>query len=96
MLHHTFDQDPGNPLIFLWSEAYKNDDNFISHLANPAIGDYLQKHLKLSDSFTMDVYGKVREKCLEVMKWTDVTFKIFQSKLGLAYFNRILFKIVLL
>ena len=25
MLHHTFDQDPENPLIFVWSEAYKNE-----------------------------------------------------------------------
>ena len=38
MLHHTFDQDPENPLIFVWSEAYKNDEAFIAHLANPAIG----------------------------------------------------------
>ena len=33
MLHHTFDQDPENPLIFVWSEAYKNDEAFIAHLA---------------------------------------------------------------
>ena len=37
MLHHTFDQDPENPLIFVWSEAYKNDEAFIAHLANPAV-----------------------------------------------------------
>ena len=24
ILHHTFDQDPENPLIFIWSKAYKN------------------------------------------------------------------------
>ena len=40
MLHNTFDHDPENSLIFLWSEAYKNDDTFISHLANPAIGEH--------------------------------------------------------
>ena len=39
MLHHTFDQDPENPLVFVWSEAYKNDEAFIAHLANPAIGE---------------------------------------------------------
>ena len=33
MLHHTFDQDPENPLVFVWSEAYKNDEAFIAHLA---------------------------------------------------------------
>ena len=26
MLHHTFDQDPDDPLRFVWSEVYKNDD----------------------------------------------------------------------
>ena len=25
MLHHTFDQDPDNPLSFVCSEVYKND-----------------------------------------------------------------------
>ena len=57
MLHHTFDQDPENPLIFVWSEAYKNDEAFIAHLANPAIGEYLQEHPKLADDFTVEVYG---------------------------------------
>ena len=26
MLYHTFDQDPDDPLRFVWSEVYKNDD----------------------------------------------------------------------
>ena len=39
MLHHTFDQDPENPLCFTWSEVYKNDDAFLAHLANPSVGD---------------------------------------------------------
>ena len=82
MLHHTFDQDPENPLIFVWSEAYKNDEAFIAHLANPAIGEYLQEHPKLADDFTVEVYGTVGDKCLEVMKGTGVPFKVFQSKLG--------------
>ena len=82
MLHHTFDQDPENPLVFVWSEAYKNDEAFIAHLANPAIGEYLQEHPKLADDFTVEVYGTVGDKCLEVMKGTGVPFKVFQSKLG--------------
>ena len=82
ILHHTFDQDPENPLIFVWSEAYKNDEAFIAHLANPAIGEYLQEHPKLADDFTVEVYGTVGDKCLEVMKGTGVPFKVFQSKLG--------------
>ena len=74
MLHHTFDQDPEDPLGFVWSEAYKNDDVFISHLANPSVGLYLQEHSKLADDFTVEVYGTIGEKCFEVMKETFVTF----------------------
>jgi autoinducer 2-degrading protein len=28
MLHHTFDQDPDDPLKFVWSEVYKDDQAF--------------------------------------------------------------------
>ena len=82
MLHHTFDQDPENPLRFVWSEVYKNDEAFIAHLANPAVGEYLQEHPKLADDFTVEVYGTVGDKCLEVIKGTGVPFKVFTTKLG--------------
>jgi len=82
MLHHTFDQDPENQLCFTWSEVYKNDEAFIAHLANPAIGEYLQEHPKLADDFTVEVYGTVGDKCLEVMNGTGVPFKVFTTKLG--------------
>ena len=42
----------------------------------------LQEHPKLADDFTVEVYGTVGDKCLEVMKGTGVPFKVFQSKLG--------------
>ena len=41
MLHHIFDQDPADPLRFVWSEAYQNDDALLAHLAKPATGVYL-------------------------------------------------------
>ena len=43
---------------------------------------YLQEHSKLAHYFTVEVYGTVGDKCLEVMKGTGVPFKVFQSKLG--------------
>ena len=64
MLYHTFDKDPANPLIFVSSETYKNDEAFITHLANPAFGEYLKEHSKLTDDFTVEVYGRVGDKCL--------------------------------
>jgi len=84
MLHHTFDQDPEDPFCLVWSEAYKNDDAFVAHLANPAVGVYLQEHSKLADDFIVEVYGTVGGKCLEVMKGTGIPLKVFQSKLGFS------------
>ena len=81
MLHHTFDQDPENPLIFVWSEAYKNDDAFIAHLANPAIGEYLEEHPKFAYFFTLEIRGRTGKKNLEVLKGIGYAFKIFHSKL---------------
>ena len=68
MLNHTFDQDPENPLIFKWSDAYKNDEAFIAHLANLAVGEYLKEDPKLANDFTDEVYGIVGDKCLKVIK----------------------------
>ena len=82
MLHHTFDQDPDNPLCFVWSEVYKNDEAFLSHLNNPPVGDYLQSHAELGDDFTVEVYGTVGDKCKAVMEETGLPLKIFESKLG--------------
>ena len=82
ILHHTFDQDPENPILFVWSEVYKNDEAFIAHLANPAVGEYLQEHPKLADDFTVEVYGTVGDKCLEVMNGTGIPFRVFTTKLG--------------
>ena len=82
MLHHNCDQDPENPLIFVWSETYKNNEALIAHLANPALGEYLKEHSKLTDDFTVEVYGTVGDKSLSVMKGTGIHSKVFQSKLG--------------
>ena len=84
MLHHTFDQDLENPLCFVWSEVYKNDEAFLAHLANPTVGDYLQAHTKLGSNFTVEVYGTVGEKCKAAMGATGLPWKIFESKLGFS------------
>ena len=82
MLHHTFDQDPDNPLCFVWSEVYKNDEAFLSHLGNPPVGEYLQAHAELGDNFTVEVYGTVGDKCKAAMEATGLPLRIFESKLG--------------
>ncbi len=71
------------PLRFVWSEVYKSDEAFIVDLANPAVSEYLQKHPKLADDFTVEVYGTVGDKCLEVMNGTGVPFRVFITKIGI-------------
>ena len=44
--------------------------------------DKVSEYLELADDFTVEVYGTVGDKCLEVMKGTGVPFKVFQTKLG--------------
>ena len=83
MLHHTFDQDPDDPLRFVWSEVYKNDEALLAHLANPALSAYLEAHAGLCDgALTVEIYGTVGDKVIEAMKGTGVPFKVFKTKLG--------------
>ncbi len=82
MLHHTFDQDPENPLCFVLSEVYKNDEAFLAHLGNPSVGEYLEGHALLGDNFTVEVYGTVGDKSKAAMEETGLLLIIFESKLG--------------
>ena len=82
MLHHTFDQDPDDPLRFVWSEVYKNDDALLAHLANPALGVYLEAHAELGTDFSVEFYGTVGDKVIEAMNATGVPYKIYKTKLG--------------
>jgi len=87
MLHHTFDQDPNDNLSFTWSEVYQNDEAFIKHLNNPIIKEYLDKHNEYGDGFSVEVYGTVGEKCLNIMKGTGLPLKIFNTKYGYSRVN---------
>ena len=83
MLHHTFDQDPENPLCFVWSEVFKNDDAFLAHLVNPPVGAYLEAHSGLCDGdLSIEFYGTVGDKVIEAMNESGLTFKVFKTQLG--------------
>ena len=80
MLHHTFDQDPVDPLRFVWSEVYKNDKALLAHLANPALAAYLDAHAGLCDgALTVEIYGTVGDKVIEAINETGVPYKIFKT-----------------
>ncbi len=88
ILNFAFDQNPDNPLIFEWSEAYKYDNVFVAHFSNLAVGENLQAHQKVANNFSVEVYGKVCDRCLEVMQRTGVPFKFFSQNTGTSDFNK--------
>ena len=82
MLHHTFDLDPKNPRIFVWSEVYQDDAAFLNHLNNPPVSEYLEKHAKIADSLTIEVYGTVGDECKAAMLSTGLPLTIFETQCG--------------
>ena len=76
------DQDPDDPQAFVWSEVYANDAAFASHVSNPPVQEYLQKHAELGDGFSIEVYGTVGNECRTLMESFGLPLKIFESKLG--------------
>ena len=87
MLHHTFDQDPEDPLSFVWSEVFKNDDAFLAHLVNTPVGAYLEVHAVLCDGdLSIEFYGTVGDKVIEAMNESGLTYKVFKTQLGCSRF----------
>ena len=86
MLHHTFDQDPQEPLGFVWSEFFKKDDASLAHLVNTPVGDYLEVHAGIIDEYiAIEFYGTVGDKVIEAMNGGGLPFKVFKSKLGYGW-----------
>ena len=56
MLLHTFDQDPSDPLGFVWTEVYADSAALVFHLENPPLQKYLADVSPLLDSFTVELY----------------------------------------
>ena len=77
MLYRTFDQDPDDPLRFIWSEVYKNDDVLLAHLANPVLGVYPDAHTELGTGLSVEFYRTVGGKVIEAMNGTGVYYKNF-------------------
>lgn len=82
MLLHTFDQDPSDPLGFVWTEVYANSAALIFHLENPPLQEYLADVSPLLDSFTVELYGEVSAEALNMLRSTGTPTTYFQSKFG--------------
>ena len=82
MLLHTFDQDPSNPLGFVWTEVYANSAALIFHLENPPLQKYLADVSPLLNSFTVELYGEVSVEAVNMLRSTGTPTSHFQSKFG--------------
>ena len=82
MLLHTFDQDPSDPLGFVWTEVYANSAALIFHLENPPLQKYLADVSPLLDNFTVELYGDVSAEAVNMLRSTGTPTSHFQSKFG--------------
>ena len=82
MLLHTFDQDPSDPLGFVWTEVYANSAALIFHLENPPLQKYLADVSPLLDNFTVELYGEVSAEAVNMLRATGTPTSHFQSKFG--------------
>jgi quinol monooxygenase YgiN len=82
MLLHTFDQDPSDPLGFVWTEVYANSAALVFHLENPPLQKYLADVSPLLDNFTVELYGEVSAEAVNMLRSTGTPTSHFQSKFG--------------
>ena len=57
MLFHSFDCDPDDQHKFVWTEVYRNSDDFLFHADNPPVQEYVEKHADLATYFSIEIYG---------------------------------------
>ena len=77
MLLHTFDQDPNDPLGFVWTEVYASSRAFEYHLQNPDLNAYLEAAGAITDAFSVELYRTVWPSALGAMSATGVPFEHF-------------------
>merc|ERR1712110_1361382 len=82
MLHHTFDQDPSDPLAFVWSEVYKDDASLLFHLTNPPLTKFVEQHGEMGDDFSIEVYGTLSPATKEAFSAAGFPIKYFDTKFG--------------
>ena len=82
MLHHTFDVSPEDPESFCWSEVYENDAALAAHLANPAVGVYLEHHAELGDRFTVEVHGTLGAELKKAVTGLPFPVQLYSTMLG--------------
>ena len=82
MLHHTFDANPNDPLEFVWSEVYANDEALVNHLSNPPLVKFVEQHGEWGDGFKIEVYGTLDDGTKEAFSASGFDITYYDTVLG--------------
>tara|TARA_E500000331_G_C16738017_1_gene489608 strand:+ start:81 stop:479 length:399 start_codon:yes stop_codon:yes gene_type:complete len=79
MLFHSFDRDPDDPHNFVWTEVYRKSDDFLFHVDNPPVEEYVEKHAELATHFSIEIYGDVSNEVIEKINSREIPLKHFAT-----------------
>ena len=86
MLFHSFDRDPDDQHKFVWTEVYRKSEDFLFHLDNPPVQEYVEKHGEIANELSIEVYGKISDQCMNKIQSLGVPFKHFKAT-SVGYFR---------
>ena len=79
MLFHNFDADPDDPYKFVWTEVYRKSEDFLFHVDNPPVQDYVAKHSELATHFSIEIYGNVSQEVIDKINSLEIPLKHFAT-----------------
>ena len=79
MLFHNFDSDPDDPHKYVWTEVYRKSENFLFHVNNPLVQDYVEKHSDLATHFSSKIYGNASQAVIDKIKYLGIALKHFAT-----------------
>ena len=79
MLFQNFDADPDDALKFVWTELYRQSEDFLFHVDNSPVQDYVAKHNDLATHFSIEIYGNVSQAVVDKIKSLGIPFKHFAT-----------------
>ena len=79
MLFHSFDRDPDDQNKFVWTEVYRKSDDFLFHVDNPPVEEYVEKHAELATHFSIEIYGDVSNEVIEKINSREIPLKHFAT-----------------
>ncbi len=92
MLLHTFDQDPSDPHKLVWTEVYRQSEDFLFHADNPPVVAYVEKHAELADDFTIEIYGTVSQDVIDKINALGVPLTHYANS-SVGYIRREVFAV---